>query len=176
MNAVSLNLTDTGLGRSEVSRVVELPVTVVASAYGAEPWSRADLVRFGALTAVGGALLGLGWFGAADRLELGEQVTYLNVGAGGLLVGAAGGLSWLRSGLRSVRSRKAGVLAELRTGKAASSPEATLATATAAYVASTAMTRYHRPACSLVAGKDVTASTLAAHTAAGRKPCGMCVR
>ena len=140
------------------------------------PWSRADLVGFGAMTAVGGALLSLGWFGAADRLELGRQVAYLNLGVAGLLVGGAGGLSWLRSGLRSVRARKAAILVELRAGTVDAFPEATLVAATAAYVATTAMTRYHRPSCSFVAGKEVTASTLAAHTAAGRKPCGMCVR
>jgi hypothetical protein len=176
VNAVSLTLIDTGLAAAEVGQVVELPVAQLTPAYGAEPWSRADLVGFGAMTAVGGALLGLGWFGAADRLELGRQVAYLNIGVAGLLVGAAGGLSWLRSGLRSVRTRKAGVLAELRTQTAGAAPDVTVATATAAYVASDAMTRYHRPGCSFVAGKEVAASTLVAHTAAGRKPCGMCVR
>jgi hypothetical protein len=36
------------------------------------------------------------------------------------------------------------------------------------------MTRYHRLGCSLVAGKDVSAATLAEHSTAGRRPCGVC--
>ena len=174
MNTVSLTLTERAAGRPGVGEVVQLPAAPATPGYGAEPWSRADLVGLGALSAVGGALLGLSWFGASDRLELGEQVAYLNLGVAGLLVGAVGGLSWLRSGLRSVRTRKAAVLAEIRTGTAGS-PATAAGTAPAAYVAGGAMTRYHHPNCSFVAEKAVNASTVAAHEAAGRKPCGMCV-
>ena len=44
----------------------------------------------------------------------------------------------------------------------------------AGLVATARMTRYHRPGCSLAAGKEVSAATRAEQSAAGRRPCGVC--
>src|SRR5947199_77054 len=43
-----------------------------------------------------------------------------------------------------------------------------------ALVAAPNMTRYHRRACPLAAGKTVRPATRAAHERAGRRPCGVC--
>jgi len=90
-----------------------------------------------------------------------------------LLIGAVGGVRWLAIGIKAVRVRKASDLAQVRsrlgsaeaTGPAGPSDD---------FVATARMTRYHQPSCSLVTGKHVSAAALSEHSAAGRRPCGVC--
>ena len=145
----------------------------VVEAYSAEPWNRRNLIGFAVSTALGAGLLGASYLGVSAEVHLKDQVLFLDLGIAGLLVGAVGGVRWLAAVVKAVRVRKAAAVALVRSRFAparttgpAGSPEG--------LVAAERMTRYHRPGCSLVAGKDVTAATLAEHSAAGRRPCGMC--
>ena len=98
---------------------------------------------------------------------------FLDLGIAGLLVATVGGVRWLAAGFKTVRVRKAAAVALVRSrfgSVEASGP----ADRSDGFVAAARMTRYHRPGCSLVAGKDVSAATLAEHSAAGRRPCGVC--
>ena len=142
--------------------------------YAAEPWQARDVLRFGALTALGLVLLAAGWFGAGGEAALDDQVPYINLAVGGVLVGATGGALWLVSGLRAVRSRQTRVktLIDARAGERGPTPTAAPDT----FVAGPAMSRYHRPDCSLVTGKPVSSAPREEHERAGRRPCGMCQR
>jgi hypothetical protein len=154
---------------------VEAAAEAVVAAYGAEPWTRRDLVQFSVLSAVSLALLAAGWIGAGGEALFEDQTPFLNLAVAGLLVGAAGGALWLVTGLRAVRVRKARVK-ELITARAGGGAVAGAETASDRLVSGPSMTRYHLAGCSLVAGKDVTAASQAEHERAGRRPCGMCRR
>ena len=157
-----------------IERSVEAPTLgSVAVEHAAEPWGARDLIQFVALSVASLALLAAGWFGAGGEALLEDQVPFLNVAVAGLLVGAAGGGLWVIAGIRAVRSRKAAVKllvaarAGGRTAGAAPVPSDM-------FVAGAAMTRFHRPECSLVVGKELTSATRADHQQAGRRACGMC--
>jgi hypothetical protein len=145
----------------------------VVEACAAEPWDRRNLVGFAVPTALGAGLLGASYFGVAAEVHLKNQVPFLDLGIAGLLVGTAGGVAWLAAGLRAVRLRKAAAVAMVRSRFSAAGTVGP-AGASEGLVAGPRMTRYHRPGCPLVDGKDVSAAALAEHSAAGRRPCGMC--
>ena len=158
------------LAADSLEVIVDEPVV---EAYTAEPWSRRNLIGFAVSTALGAGLLGASYLGVSAEVHLKDQVLFLDLGIAGLLVGTFGGVRWLAAVVKAVRVRKSAAVALVRwrfgsvgTTGPAGSPEG--------LVAAERMTRYHRPECSLVAGKDVTAATLAEHSAAGRRPCGMC--
>ena len=139
----------------------------------AEPWNRRQARGFAVSTALGAGLLGAAYFGVSAEVHLKDQVPFFDVGIAGLLVGAAGGVRWLAVVVKAVRGRKAAATALVRSRFA---PVGAVGAAgmTEGLVATPRMTRYHRPACSLAAGKDVSAATLSEHSAAGRRPCGVC--
>ena len=138
-----------------------------------EPWSRRNVTGFAVTAALGATLLGASYLGVSSEVQLKDQVPFLDLGIAGLLVATAGGVGRLAAGMKAVRLRKAAVVALVKwrfdsvetTGQAGPSND---------FVAAARMTRYHRPNCSLVGGKDVSAATLADHAAAGRRPCGVC--
>ena len=158
------------LATDSLDVIVDEPVV---GAYAAEPWNRRNLIGFAVSTALGASLLGASYLGVSTEVHLKDQVLFLDLGIAGLLVGTFAGVCWLAAVVKAVRVRKSAAVALVRwrfgsvgTTGPAGSPEG--------LVAAERMTRYHRPECSLVAGKDVTAATLAEHSAAGRRPCGMC--
>ena len=155
----------------EVAVVHDPPVVE----WAAEPWRRRDVTRFAAVTVIGLVLLGAGWFGAGGEAALDKQVPFINLAVAGVLVGTAGGALWLVTGLRAVRSRKA-VVKALIAARAGGPAGASAPRASDTLVAGPAMTRYHRPDCSLVAGKPVSPAPRQEHERAGRRPCGMCSR
>jgi hypothetical protein len=152
------------------------PADSVTVTYGAEPWGRREFVGFAALTALGGAFLGAGYLGTSAELQLGEQVPFLDLGVAGVVVAGVGGVAWLTTGLRAVRSRKAAVLAQVRSRFDGASAVDDAAPGAEVLVAGARMTRYHRPDCLLVAGKPVSPGSPADQRRAGRRPCGVCVR
>ena len=145
----------------------------VAVEYAAEPWGSRELVQFVALSVASLVLLAAGWFGTGGEALLEDQVPFLNVAVAGLLVGAAGGGLWVIAGIRAVRTRKAAV--KVLVAARADGPTAgAVPVRSDMFVAGAAMTRFHRPGCSLVAGKELAAATRADHEQAGRRACGMC--
>jgi len=157
-----------GIERSEEGPTLDS----AAVEYAAEPWGSRELTQFVALTVASLVLLAAGWFGAGGEALLEDQVPFLNVAVAGLLVGAAGGALWVIAGIRAVRARKAAV--KVLVAARAGGPAGAASVGSDMFVAGAAMTRFHRPDCSLVAGKDVAATTRADHERAGRRACGMC--
>jgi hypothetical protein len=146
--------------------------TPAPAASAAEPWDRRHLIGFTVSTALGAGLLGASYLGVSAEVHLKDQVPFLDLGIAGLLVGTIGGVRWLAAVLKSVRIRKAAAVALVRwrfvpAGTAGLGPTEGLVTAAR-------MTRYHRAGCPLVAGKELTAATVAEHSTAGRRPCGVC--
>jgi hypothetical protein len=150
--------------------VVDEPVAAVCAA---EPWERRHLIGFTVSTVLGAGLLGASYLGVSAEVHLKDQVPFLDLGIAGLLVGTIGGVRWLAAVLKSVRIRKAAAVALVR-WRFVPTGTAGLAGPTEGLVAAARMTRYHRAGCPLVAGKELTAATLAEHSAAGRRPCGVC--
>jgi hypothetical protein len=150
--------------------IVEAPVV---EAYGAEPWNRRNVAGFAVSTALGAGLLVASYLGVSAEVRLKDQVPFLDLGVGGLLAGAVGGVWWLAAVVKAVRLRKAAAVALVRS-RFESVEAAGPAGPAEGFVAAARMTRYHQPTCSLVSGKDVSAATPAEHSAAGRRPCGVC--
>ena len=146
---------------------------LVVESYAPEPWNRRNLIGFAVATAFGAALLGASYLGVSSEVHLKDQVPFLDLGIAGLLVATVGGVRWLAAVVKAVRVRKAAAVALVRS-RFGSIEASGLAGPSDDFVAAPRMTRYHRPGCSLVVGKDVSAATLAEHSAAGRRPCGMC--
>jgi hypothetical protein len=143
----------------------------VVEAYADEPWNRRTVIGFAVTTALAAGLLGASYLGVSAEVHLKDQVVFLDLGIAGLLVGTVGGVRWLAAVLKAVRARKGAAVTLVRSRFV---PAGIAGPAADGLVAAVRMTRYHRPGCPLVAGKDVTTSTPAEHSAAGRRPCGVC--
>jgi hypothetical protein len=131
----------------------------------------ADLVGLGLLL---GALYGSRHTTDPDRLVL-----LMTVAASGLVVSLAGNAVFLLSGLRQVGKVRTHLLG--RSGEPVD-PDLQVRTTVedrdgdlgGTPVATDAMTRFHRPTCMAVIGKEVFALAAVEHVAAGRLPCGLC--
>jgi hypothetical protein len=125
-----------------------------------------------AATGVGGFILLAAWYGASGAVEPRHQIPWLDAAAGGLIVAAAGMAAFLRLTRQALAER----LARLQQGVEDRRPANRIRQPqpAAAFVASGVMTRYHRPGCPLVTGKDVAAGSREAHEDRGRRPCGIC--
>jgi predicted GNAT superfamily acetyltransferase len=91
----------------------------------------------------------------------------------GLVLQGSGIASWLLMGTRRVRRRQARLLDPVVAAAQAGAAGHTRLLATD-LVSTPTMTRYHRPDCELVAGKDAAPAALREHLAADRQPCGVC--
>ena len=151
--------------------IVEEPVI---EAYADEPWNRRNVIGFAATTALAAGLLGASYLGVSAEVHLKDQVVFLDLGIAGLLVGTVGGVRWLAAVLKAVRVRKGSAVALVRSRFVPAGMAGPAGPSADGFVAAARMTRYHRAGCPLVAGKDVSAASLAEHSAAGRRPCGVC--
>ena len=133
------------------------------------PWTRSDIIALSALVAAGLTGLVAGWTGTSGEPVHASQTAWLDLGIAGLIVTGAGIALWLMRGRRAVGQRRAALLADVDPG--AADVHAPAAVATAALVAMTGMSRYHRADCELVAGKRVR-RVRAGQT--GLTPCGVC--
>lgn len=126
------------------------------------------------LAAAGGICLLVGWVEVSATTEVSRQVRWASLSVvGTVLVCVASGL-WATSAERALLLRMHRLAATLPTGAAATVLDLRSQPDGAVLVATPAMARYHRPGCSLTAGKPVEPSSQAAHEQAGRQPCGMC--
>jgi len=140
---------------------------------GGGPWRLGDAMSLLTLNAVGVALVIVGWYVAAGRLLFHDQVSGANVAVAGVIVAGVGNGVWLLTGRRAVGLRRRSVAGAIeRQYRARPRTEPTPKTTT--FVASTAMTRYHRPDCVFVAERRVVALTAKTHEKQGRTPCEVC--
>jgi hypothetical protein len=126
------------------------------------------------LGAVGWLLMAVGWYQAAGRLRVEDQVawTVLSV-AGTTTVGLVTVLLVL-AGRRAVEQRLRAVLA-LVADEHQPAPVGAVSIEIA-LVAADGMARYHVSSCRLTWGKPVRRLDRAGHESAGRRPCGVCLR
>lgn len=143
-----------------------------------EPWTRSHLTWLAAVQVLAGAVLTGAWFGASDELVFTRQIPHLDLAVVGTMVAGVVNVLWIAQGRSAVRRRKAAFLRRVALvlpatvpGGETSEPSAD-AMPTTAVVSAVRMTRYHRPDCPLVDGKEV--QPLTAPEAADRRPCGLC--
>lgn len=117
----------------------------------------------------------IAWIKVAGTLHVDRQISWTGLS----LVGAV--LFCTGVGLAATSGERVFLLHlhRLGTALAVDAGPATLAGPTTrigpdGLVAGTTMSRYHRPGCTLVAGKPVSAASQDAHERAGRRPCGVC--
>lgn len=137
----------------------------------ASPWLAGDVIGCTVVNLVGlGMILG-GLQGARHTVDAHSLLLLVNIAAAGLVVALAGNAVFLLSTLRHVGQLRNDLLVR----REAPVPAQRAAEAGAGeLVFAKGMTRFHRADCPAVQGKQVSAATPAAHTRAGRRPCGLC--
>jgi hypothetical protein len=125
------------------------------------------------LAALGWLAMVVGWYQAAGRLRVEDQVAWAVLSVAGTTAVGLVTVLLVLAGRRAVEQRLRGVLDAVAEDRKSAAP--TVASDTAAVlVAADGMARYHRPSCRLTHGKPVRPSERVAHEAAGRQPCGVC--
>jgi hypothetical protein len=133
---------------------------------------RRDLLVLALRTALGLALLLVGWFEASGSLTVSAQTPWLVCAAAGTAVAAGAQALWVLRLRRAVVLRITAVHAragELGPGALRA------ATGDPVCVAGVPARLYHRADCDLVAGRAATAATVSEHRLARRAPCEVCV-
>jgi len=132
------------------------------------PWSPEGLARLVLTNGAGLVLLALGWYQASGQVTVRGQLTWLNVGLAGLGVGGVANGAWLLRGRQAVGMARSALL--LDRGDASPPPQGPDETP----VTGPGMTRFHRAACPLAAGKVVSPAPRAEHVRRGLAPCEVC--
>lgn len=139
------------------------------------PWGINDVVRIYLSTGLSVILIVAGWWGASGTIDTATQTAWTAVSIGGLIIAGTGNALWLLHGRRAVAEQQRRLLSLPVTARAETAPRREEARPTEDVVVATdTMTRYHRPDCPLVAGKDVRAAEVRDHQQKGRRPCGVC--
>lgn len=127
------------------------------------------------LGAFGWVAMAVGWYQAAGRVRVEGQVSWSVLSVAGTTAVGLVTVLLVLAGRRAVEQRLRGVLAGVAQDRRPMPARAVLVEA-GALVATDRMARYHRPSCRLAQGKPIRPAERAAHEAAGRRPCGVCLR
>jgi len=138
------------------------------------PWRTVDLIVLYAANVIGAVLLLAAWLAASGSVSPDGQVPWLNLALAGIIVAGSGNVVWLLAGRRRVGTLRRSLLPALLDA-VAGPPEQAAGSADGSLVATADMTRYHDPACLLVADKPVVPAAEAEHRADGRRPCDVCL-
>ena len=137
-------------------------------------WRPRDRSVLGAGVALGVAVVAVAWFRSGRTTDVGEQISWLEIGVVGVVTTAFSVALWIRSGRRTVCRRRALLLSTL----AVEPDPATVAGwrdgDTVLPLASARGGRYHRASCALIDGRAALPAERAAHEAAGRIACEVC--
>ena len=136
------------------------------------PWSMSEAGTAFSTTVLGAGLLAWAWWETSGTADLDRQTTWTIVGILALVVIASGSFYWLVSGRRAVRARRDRLADRLEDSILVSGdgPAAGTTAGAARRVAVTGTSRYHRPECLLVRGKETRAVTARTRLTA----CEMC--
>jgi hypothetical protein len=140
-------------------------------ARGVNPWSSDEVARLIVTNAVGLVMLLAAWYQTAGVGQMRTALTWLCLGMAGLITAAVANGLWLLRGLRAIGLAGADVISPRSTATPALS---SLPDSGAGFVSGPQMSHYHRPACPLVIGRELTVAARAAHEGAGLSPCGVC--
>ena len=136
------------------------------------PWVVPDLFRWFFLLGLSVVGIVVAWWGVSGTASTGSQITWVNVGGAAVVVGGLGNMSWLLQGRRAVALRRRQLLGGL--ADVVTPPAVPVDGAKDMRVAVPGASRYHRPDCAAVEGKQVKEMSVARHERAGRRPCGLC--
>ena len=134
---------------------------------------RATRFCFG-LAVLGWLAMVIGWYQAAGRLRVEDQVGWAVLSVAGTTAVGLVTVLLVLAGRQAVEQRLRGALDAVAEDRESTAVRAIASDTAAALVATDDMARYHRPSCRLAHGKPVRPSERAAHEAAGRRPCGVC--
>ena len=146
------------------------------------PWQAGHLLAGLAVVGFGAVCVLVSWWGASGSARSSDEVAWMNLGVGGLIVIGGASAMWTMVGRRAVGHRQAaltdtleGILVMRGQPGSVGRVKATKASVqTGALVWGRGMTHFHSEGCQLVLGKQVRAATLRQHERAGRLPCAMC--
>ena len=161
-----------------MTRDVAAEAPIEPTEFPAEPWTRSHLTGLAAAHALAAAVLIGAWFGLSDELVFTRQIPLLDLAVVATVAGGVANVTWIVQGRSAVRRRKAAfrsrvaqVLPATVAAPAVSHPTPALAVEEG-FVSAPRMTRYHRPGCPLLDGKDVR--PVGGPEEGGRAACGVC--
>jgi len=128
-----------------------------------------------ALVTLGWVAMAVGWYEAAGRVRVEDQVSWAVLSVGGVTAVALATVTLVLAARRSVEERLRFVLAAVEENDRPASWPVTVEVV-GTLVAAEGMARYHLASCRLARGKPVRGMDRRAHEAAGRRPCGVCLR
>jgi hypothetical protein len=134
------------------------------------PWTADQALKTVALVAIGAVAVLVAWAVISGRPGASQQLGFVCLGLGGVIVAFLGQASWLLHGRRAVGSRARYLLGEAPDNGAAVFP----ASSADALVAGDGLRWYHRGDCPVAAGQRFATVSRDKHEAAGRRPCGIC--
>jgi hypothetical protein len=138
------------------------------------PWESRDIRFLGAACLLGSAALLVSWYGASRSLMPAEEWVWFEVGLGGLALMAIAEAVWFLRGRRAVGIVRALIVPGLLDPDESAADARPVASAQRGLVAGAGMSRFHRPECAFVAGRDLGARPRAEHVHAGLRPCEVC--
>ncbi|HVY10866.1 MAG TPA: hypothetical protein VHB18_12065 [Mycobacteriales bacterium] len=157
-----------GTDTFSLERVVERDIRAL------RPWTAPLLSRLIAFNVIGFVFIAVSWYQVSGELTVRDELAWFNVGVVGLIVSGIGNGYWLLAGRSHVGRARMMVLPPRATPLRGDWDDRLAEDLENRPVAGVAMTRYHRPTCPMVAGKETTSTTRRAHERAGRTPCELC--
>jgi hypothetical protein len=148
------------------------------------PWSAGQVVTITAANGMAVALAVAAWWATSGRDTATSQVGWSGVGLLGVVIALAANAWFLARGRQVVRVEQGAVFGRPRFAPFSSDGAAPVADGTSTavrtrasedrYLSVRGTVRYHRPACPLVARKDVDEASRSVHEQSGRKACEVC--
>jgi len=169
---------DVPLRLGGLARGVAVETTVEEAGFPAEPWGRPHLAGLAAAQVLAAAVLAGAWFGLSDELVFTRQIPLLDLAVVATAAGGMANVAWIVQGRSAVRRRTAAFQRRVAvvlpaTAAAPAASESAPAVAMGGGIVSAArMTRYHRPDCPLLDGKDVR--PVSGTEQRDRRACGVC--
>lgn len=148
------------------------------------PWGAGQVVALGAANAIAVALAVAAWWATSGMDTATSQVSWSGVGLLGVVIALAANAWFLARGRQVVRVAQGAVFGQppfvsfpADGGAPVSDGSSTTVRPPSSgdrYLTVRGTVRYHRPACPLVARKDVDEAPRSVHEQSGRKACEVC--
>jgi hypothetical protein len=178
---IALAVPSNASGSSAIAVRVPIPRRRDKATYrNSVPWTAEDLVRWIFASAVGGVLVGVGWYVAAGQARDTHQIGPLDLAIAGAVLGGVANVIWLLRGWHAVGERRTALVAQLSADLRPAESDGPFrgGDAEPTWHAGALVGRqsryFHRPTCPLAAGRGWSPEPLAEHLRAGRAPCGVC--
>jgi hypothetical protein len=132
--------------------------TLIAGQRSFDPWSSEHVAFLLVANGLGAAIIAAGWYQASAAVALRSQLSWLELCVAGLLLAGTANALWLLRGRQAVTLGRMAVLSARQRAELfpIAAPEAHASTVPPSLVWVAGTTRYHRPDCLLVAGKEAT--------------------